>query len=120
LWAKLMVYCSEASEHDGSSLQLELIRRLRAEGAAGATALRGVWGYHGDHRPHGDRVLQLRRRVPAVTVIVDNPSRCQRWFEIADELTRETGLLTSEVVPAFRATSSARVEGGLRLAEPLE
>ena len=119
LWTKLMVYCSEASEHEGSSLQLELIRRLRAEGAAGATALRGVWGFHGDHAPHGDRVLKLRRRVPAVTVVVDTPSRSRRWFEIADELTRETGLLTSEVVPALRATGSVRA-GGLRLAEPLD
>jgi simple sugar transport system permease protein len=25
--------------------------------AAGATILRGVWGYHGDHEPHGDRLL---------------------------------------------------------------
>ena len=23
-------------------------------GAAGATSLRGIWGYHGDHAPHGD------------------------------------------------------------------
>jgi PII-like signaling protein len=32
-----------------------LIRRLRREGAAGATSLRGLWGYHGDHRPHAER-----------------------------------------------------------------
>ena len=32
--------------------------------AAGATCLRGVWGFHGDHAPHGDRLLQVRRHVP--------------------------------------------------------
>ncbi|HKI67904.1 MAG TPA: DUF190 domain-containing protein [Solirubrobacterales bacterium] len=102
-WTKLMVYCSERSEHDGRALHLELIRRLRAEGAAGATALRGVWGYHGDHAPHGDRLLALRRHVPVVTVVVDTPARSERWFEIADELTAETGLLTAETVHAASA-----------------
>ncbi len=103
IWTKLMVYCSERSEHDGRALHLELIRRLRAEGAAGATALRGVWGYHGDHDPHGDRLLALRRHVPVVTVVVDTPARSARWFEIADELTAETGLLTAETVHAASA-----------------
>ncbi len=120
VWTKLMVYCSERSEHQGRALHLELIRRLRAEGAAGATALRGVWGYHGDHAPHGDRLAALRRHVPIVTVIVDAPSRCERWFEIAAELTEETGLLTSETVPALRISGpGGHLEGGLRLAGPL-
>ena len=65
-------------------------------GAAGATSLRGIWGYHGDHAPHGDSVWQLRRRVPVLTVIVDTPERIRRWFALIDELTTETGLVTSE------------------------
>jgi PII-like signaling protein len=117
LWTKLMVYCSERSEHAGRALYLELIRRLRAEGASGATALRGAWGYHGDHAPHGDRVLALRRHVPIVSVVVDVPSRAERWFEIVDELTAETGLVTVETVPALRISGpGGHLEGGLRLA----
>ncbi len=96
---KLTVYCSEASRHGGEPLYLELIRRLRAERAAGATALRGVWGYHGDHAPHGDRLLGLRRRVPIVVSFVDAAERSRRWLAIATELTAETGLLTAERVP---------------------
>jgi len=119
LWTKLMVYCSERSEHEGRALHLELIRRLRAAGAAGATSLRGVWGYHGDHAPHGDRLLALRRHVPVVSVVVDTPSRSERWLEIADELTAETGLLTVETVPALRISGpGGRLEGDLRLARP--
>ena len=97
---KLMVYASEQAQHEGRPLYSQLLRRLRAAGAAGATSLRGVWGYHGDHMPHGDSFWQLRRRVPVVTVIVDEPERIARWFEIVDELTAETGLVTSEMVPA--------------------
>jgi hypothetical protein len=39
LWQKLMVYAGEQDEHDGHPLYVALLRRLRAEGAAGATAL---------------------------------------------------------------------------------
>jgi PII-like signaling protein len=118
VWQKLMVYCGEQSRHAGRPLYAELIRALRAAGAAGATALRGIWGYHGDHSPHGDMLWQLRRRVPVVTVIVDTPERIRRWFAIVDELTDETGLVTSEQVPALRAAGPGIARGGLRLADP--
>ena len=93
---KLMVYASEQAQHDGHPLYLELLRRLRRAGAAGATSLRGIWGYHGDHEPHGDTLWQLHRRVPVVTVIVDTPERIAQWFAIVDEVTSQTGLVTSE------------------------
>jgi PII-like signaling protein len=118
IWQKLMVYAGEQSRSDGHPLHHRLIRALRAAGASGATSLRGIWGYHGDHPPHGDSFWQLRRRVPVVTVIVDTPERTRRWFEIVDELTGETGLVTTETVPAFRATGPALTKGGLRLSEP--
>jgi PII-like signaling protein len=118
VWQKLMVYCGEQSRHGRRPLYLELVRALRAAGAAGATSLRGIWGYHGDHAPHGDRFLQLRRRVPVVTAIVDTPERIGRWFAIVDELTDETGLVTSEQVPALRAAGPGIARGGLRLADP--
>jgi PII-like signaling protein len=119
IWQKLMVYAGEQSRHRGRPLSHELIRALRAAGAAGATSLRGIWGYHGDHAPHGDVFWQLRRRVPVLTVIVDAPDRIRDWFTIVDELTDEAGLVTSEMVPAYRATGPDLRRGGLRLADPL-
>jgi PII-like signaling protein len=118
VWQKLMVYAGEQSRHHGRPLYGQLVRALREAGAAGATSLRGIWGYHGDHAPHGDVFWQLRRRVPVLTVIVDTPERIREWFAIVDELTDETGLVTSEMVPAFRATGPRLTRGGLRLAEP--
>jgi PII-like signaling protein len=118
VWQKLMVYCGEQSRHAQRPLYSEIVRALRSAGAAGATALRGIWGYHGDHAPHGDSFRQLRRRVPVVTVIVDTPERIERWFAIVDALTDETGLVTSEQVPALRAAGPGIARGGLRLADP--
>lgn len=116
LWQKLTVYSSAADDHDGVPLHLEIIRRLRASGAAGATSLRGIWGFHGDHPPHGDRLLQVRRHVPVMTIAIDTPERTAQSFAIIDALTAEHGLVTSELVPALQALSEDRRRGGLRLA----
>jgi len=43
----------------------------------------------------------------------------RRWFPIVDEVTAETGLVTSETVPALRASGAGIRHGGLRLAARL-
>jgi PII-like signaling protein len=116
LWQKLTVYTSQAATHEGRPVSSEIIRRLRESDAAGATSIRGIWGFHGEHEPHGDRLLQLRRHVPVVTTVIDTPERIPRSFQIIDELTTERGLVTSEMVPAATAMSATESPGGLRLA----
>ena len=97
-WQKLMVYTSEAIRHQGQPVHRAIVRRLRSAGLSGATTLRGIWGFHGDHAPHGDRLLQLGRHVPAVTVVIDTPGRIARGYAIIDELTSERGLVTCETI----------------------
>lgn len=116
LWQKLTVYSSHGALRDGRPLHLEIVRRLRASQAAGATCLAGVWGFYGEQPPHGDRLLQIRRHVPVVTIAIDSPERAAQSFRTIDELTSEQGLVTSEVVPALRARSAGEQLGELRLA----
>jgi PII-like signaling protein len=116
LWHKLMVFSSEAAQHAGQPVHRALVRRLRSAGISGATTLRGIWGFHGDHPPHGDRVLQLSRHVPVVTIVIDSPGRITTAFPIIDEVTAEQGLVTAETVPALRAAAGDRRRGGPRLA----
>jgi PII-like signaling protein len=116
MWQKLTVITSQAATRNGNSTHSELIRRLRASDAAGATSLRGIWGFHGDHAPHGDRFLQVRRHVPVVTIVIDTPEKIAASFAIVDELTSERGLVTSEMVPAMAAMTEEQTKGGLRLA----
>jgi len=99
-WRKLMVYTSEAALHDGQPVHRSLVRRLRVAGVSGATTFRGMWGFHGDHAPHGDRLLQLGRHVPTVTVVIESADRIGTAFAIIDELTGHRGLVTSELIPA--------------------
>jgi PII-like signaling protein len=110
---KLMVYTSEAALHDGRPIHRAIVRRLRAAGISGATTQRGMWGFHGDHPPHGDRLLQLGRHVPAVTIVIDTPERIQTAFDLIDDLTAEQGLVTCETVPAVRPVGTGHAMAGL-------
>jgi PII-like signaling protein len=116
LWQKLMIYNSEAALRDGRPIHRLLTRQLRSSGASGSTTLRGIWGFHGEHSPHGDRALQLGRHVPTLTIVIDTPARIAESFAIVDTLTTERGMVTSEMVPAMRASAAAQSRGGVRLA----
>jgi PII-like signaling protein len=112
-WQKLMIYTSEATQHRGAphhgqALHRAIVRRLRSAGISGATTQRGVWGFHGDHPPHGDRLFQWGRHVPAVTIVVDTPERIATAFGVIDELTSERGLVTVEDIPALARSEPGR------------
>ena len=115
-WVKLMVHADHDARHGRRAQYLEIVRRLRAAHAGGATVLNGIWGFHGDRPPGGDRLLSLRRHVPATTIVVDAPDRIGECFAIVDELTDTAGVVTSELVPALRARGDWGESGGLRLA----
>jgi PII-like signaling protein len=117
LWQKLMVYTSEATLHDGVPIHRAIVQRLfDANAASGATVLRGIWGFHGDHKPHGDKMIQLTRQVPVTTIIVDSPERIAASFDIIDGLTDRHGLITSELVPALVSIDGGERRGGTTLA----
>jgi PII-like signaling protein len=117
LWQKLIVYTSEAARHRGAPIHRALIRQLRQrKSSRGATVLRGIWGFHGDHEPHGDKLFQLTRHVPVVTIVVDTPDNIAASFDIIDELTQQQGLVTSEMVPALVAVDGDDRRGGIGMA----
>jgi PII-like signaling protein len=117
MWQKVTVFSFESEQYERQPLHRALIGRLRASNVAqGATALRGIWGFHGDHEPHGDRLFQLTRHVPVTTIIIDTPAHIAQSFDIIDEVTQEHGLVISEMVPALLSLNDDTRRGGLRLA----
>jgi PII-like signaling protein len=114
LWQKLTVHTTEGDTYDGAPIHQQIVRRLLASGIAqGATAVRGVWGFRSERRPLGDRLFQIVRKVPVVTVIIDTPASIARSFEVVDELTAEHGVVTCEMVPAALSIHGAGRRGTL-------
>jgi PII-like signaling protein len=99
-WAqKLTVHSSEDDRVDGHPLHRVLVRRLRSERLAGATTLRGVYGFHDELAPRGDRFWQARRHGPLMTIAVDTHERIAEIFGVVEQVTSERGLVTVETVP---------------------
>jgi len=117
VWQKITVHLADRERHAGPGAYVDLLRALREAGAAGATVLRGVWGFQGSGPPHGDRPLAVPRRAPLICVAIDRPAAVARWFEVVQAATRAAeGLAFAEQVPALRARAPGHVEGALRLA----
>lgn len=115
VWQKLTVHAAQQAKVRGRPLYVELVRRLRAAGAAGATVYRGSIGFYGDREPARDRLLSLRRDVPVHAVIIDTPARVRQWWPAVDDVTRESGLVTSEPLPAMHARSRSAERGGVEV-----
>jgi len=108
---KLTVYTSEAARIGGQPAHREFVRLLRSAGVSGAISQRGCWGYHGEHAPHGDRIVQLGRHVPVVTTVIDRPERIGVAFDVIDTLTPHRGLVTAENVLTPQLVRPAAVTG---------
>ena len=99
---KLTIYTSEAARHDGQPVHRAIAARLSSAGLGVATTARGIWGYHGEHAPHGDHFPRQVRHVPLVTTVIGAAERISAAFDAIDPLTAERGLVTAETVMAAR------------------
>jgi len=113
----LRIFIGEDDKYQGRPLYETIVLQARELHLAGATVLRGMWGFHGAQKPHGDKLFQLSRQVPVTTIIVDPPDRIARSFDIVDELTGDHGLVTSEMVPALILVDGDLRFGGTDLAD---
>ena len=118
LWQKLTVHTGESDLRGGVPIHRALVHRLwEHQSLGGATVLRAIWGYQGRRAPRGDRLLQVTRRVPVATIIVDTPGNIAECFDVVDELTDSHGLVTSEVVPALVSVDDGERPDGARPAQ---
>ena len=95
------IFVGESDRWHGRSLVTALVERLRAEGFAGATVLRGVMGFGARSIVHTSSVLRLSEDLPVVIEVVDGEERCRTLEPILDEMVTQ-GLVTMEPVRVLR------------------
>lgn len=91
------IFIGESDTWHGKPLYQAIVRRIREEGIAGATVLRGIEGFGASSRLHTSRVLRLSEDLPLVIEIVDSDERIERLLPILDEMVVE-GMVTIEKV----------------------
>ena len=104
--ALLRIFIGESDTWHGKPLYQAIVERVRAEGLAGATVVRGIEGFGADSRLHTSRILRLSEDLPVVIEIVDTPERIDTVLPILDEMVGE-GMVTREKVQiiAYRGST---------------
>jgi PII-like signaling protein len=101
----LRLFIGESDTWHGRPLYHAIVERVRQEGLAGATVLRGIEGFGADSHLHTSRILRLSEDLPVVIEIVDTPEQIDRVVPILDEMVGE-GMLTLERVQIVSYRSS--------------
>jgi PII-like signaling protein len=104
----LRIFIGESDRWHGKPLYQAIVERVREEGLAGATVLRGIEGFGADSRLHTARLLRLSEDLPVVIEIVDSAERIEAILPALDEMVGE-GMVTVERVEviAYRGRAEA-------------
>jgi hypothetical protein len=100
----LRIFIGESDTFHGKPLFEAIVERVRKEGLAGATVVRGIEGFGKASRVHTTRILRLSSDLPVLIEIVDTAQRIDSIMPMLDEMVGE-GLMTVEDVHiiAYRA-----------------
>ncbi len=93
----LTIYMGEGDRYHHRPLYQVLVERIRKEGLAGATVVRGIEGFGRASRIHTASVLRMSEDLPIVITVVDKEERIDSILPIIDEVVEE-GLVILENV----------------------
>lgn len=98
---RVRIYIDEGDTWQGRPLYIAIIERLRREGAAGATVLRGLAGFGAHSQIHTAGLEVLSANLPLVIEWVDHPERVARLLPEISRMVAE-GLVTVETVEVVK------------------
>jgi len=104
----LRIFIGESDTWHGKPLYQAIVLRLREEGLAGATVIRGIEGFGAKSHLHTSRILRLSEDLPLLIEVVDEAARIDAVLPVLDEMI-EDGLVTLEKVEVvhYRANKDA-------------
>jgi PII-like signaling protein len=107
------IFIGEGDKWHHQPLAIALLERLRKEGFAGATVIRGVAGFGAHSVVHTSHILRLSQDLPVLIEVVDSQERVNALLPILEEMVQE-GLVTIEKVRVLRyaARSPSTTAGG--------
>jgi hypothetical protein len=101
------IFIGESDKWHHQPLYRALVERLRKEGFAGATVLRGITGFGAGSMIHTVDILDLSADLPILVEVVDTQERIDALMPILDEMMKG-GLVTLEKVHVVRYSDGRR------------
>jgi hypothetical protein len=101
------IYLGESDHWHGKPLYQAIVARMREQGLAGATVLRGIEGFGARQHIHSTRILSLSEDLPILIEAVDSEEKIRGVLPELDEMLGD-GLITLERVEviAYRADAA--------------
>jgi len=96
------IFLGEDERWNHRPLVSALVERLRAEGFAGATVMRGVAGFGANSVIHTAHLVDLSADLPLVLEVVEDAEHVDRLLVILDEMIAGGALVTMERVRVLR------------------
>ncbi|HVW30242.1 MAG TPA: DUF190 domain-containing protein [Polyangiaceae bacterium] len=96
------IFIGDADKWQHTPLDRALVERLRREGFAGVTVLRGVTGFGASSVVHTAHLVDLSGDLPIVIEVVEDDEHAQRLLAILDEMLTGGALVTMEKVRVVR------------------
>jgi uncharacterized protein len=93
----LRIFIGEADDYEGRPLYQAIMEKLREDGVAGATVLRGVEGFGKSSLLHTANLLRMSSDLPILIECVDSAERIEEMMPALDEMI-EDGLVTIQDV----------------------
>ena len=102
----LRIFVGESDRWHGKPLYQAIVERVRKEGLAGATVIRGIEGFGADSRLHTARILRLSENLPVLIEIADSAEQIERILPVLDEMVGEGMVIVERVeVIAYRGSA---------------
>jgi uncharacterized protein len=96
--ALVRIFIGDSDKWHHQPLERALIERLRKEGFAGATVIRGVAGFGAASVIHTSHLVDLSADLPILIEVVDDQEHVDRLLPILDEMITRGALVTIETV----------------------
>jgi hypothetical protein len=96
------IFIGESDKWHHRPLYQALVERLRKEGFAGASVIRGIAGFGASSVIHTSTVVDLSADLPVLIEVVDDKEHIDRLLPILDEMLTGGALVTVEKVRVLK------------------
>lgn len=102
---RLMIFIDETDRFQKGSLSAALVERMKKEGCAGATVIKGATGFGVHQHIHTTSIMDLSNSLPEIVLAIDTPEVIEAVIPKLKEMIQE-GLIVIDEVEAIRMSKN--------------
>lgn len=92
----LRIFIGERDRYEGIPLYKAIVNKCLEHKIAGATVIRGIYGYGASSRLHSSKLLTLSEDLPLIVEIVDKEEKLNDFLKVLEKML-DHGLITLEM-----------------------